>query len=285
MSKKRRFVHSFWCAPAMLNENNDRMKAVYDMWVFAMSALHIKRNGYEIVLHTDALGEEIFGAIPYDAIYRTLDIGIDPAFWTASKMTAHGAEPIGSIHIDGDVFIKKPEILAKIAEGDYDLCIERKTELHCNERIMEKMLPYIEHTLPEWMSKTTNVAYNTGVVALNNAKHKKLFLDKAWEWGKLLTAAKDYKKNPTQSDLIIEMGWLRQSAEHMGLKVLELFQHDCDITRWQTTDARIWSDVEGYEHNYKHTKYLLLPHIKQHIRETERPLYDKLMAVFKPKLY
>ena len=282
---KPRFVHSFWTSPAMLTANGDRTKAVYDMWVFAMSAWHIRNNGYEIVLHTDAYGEQVFGDIPYNNIYRTLDkIDVDTAFWAASKMVAQAAEPLGSIHVDGDVFIKKPDILKKLTTLDYDLLIEKKTNLGCNPWIMEKMKPHIWDTLPEWFNTETTEVYNTGVTAFNNQALKDEFLQKFWEWSSLLTRAEDYMKHPTQSDLIIEMGWLRQLAEQMQVDVKEIFQYGED-SDWDTADARIWSDNEGYEHNYKTSKYRLLPNIKAFLQKHEPGLFEKLWAKFIPTLF
>ena len=311
---KPRFVHSFWTKPALgVTANNDRQKVVYDLWVFAMSAWHIRNNGHTIVLHTDAVGEELFSRLPYDNIYRTLDkIDVDKAFWAASKMVAQEAEPLGSIHIDGDVFIKKPDILNKIAALGYDLIIERRTNLHCNPSITEKMLPYIKSTLPEWFDTETTKAYNTGVTGFNNQALKDRFLRKFWQWSKLLTSAEDYVKHPTQSDLIIEMGWLRQLAEHKDLKVKELYRHAVvdgsgekkesglkesdkkpqikldkhgEPTDWSSITDRIWSDGEGYEHNYMQRKYYIIPQIIEFMKSNEPKLYKYLCDKIIPTLY
>jgi hypothetical protein len=77
------------------------------------------------ILHTDSLGKELLGFLPYDEIHLTLnvlnDLNIHERVWAAGKIWAQEAEPIGSLHIDGDVFIKTEKLRDLIFNSKKDL--------------------------------------------------------------------------------------------------------------------------------------------------------------------
>jgi len=41
--------------------------------LFALSVAYVKSFGYTIVLHTDTLGSEVYGQLPYDEVHLTLN--------------------------------------------------------------------------------------------------------------------------------------------------------------------------------------------------------------------
>lgn len=92
-------------------------RAMAQTWYFALSLAYLKRLGARVVLHTDTLGEALIGWLPYDDVRLTLDAmpeDIHPRFWAAGKFAAIEAEKGRCVHIDGDVFIKRRELLELI---------------------------------------------------------------------------------------------------------------------------------------------------------------------------
>ena len=107
-----RFVHSYWSKPMKEKRWGYEPEELQrgDLLTFALSVLYIKKLGHTIVLYTDDDGKKLLGELPYDEIYTTLnDIpeDIPPMMWAYGKFFAMKNEPLGAIHIDGDVFIKK----------------------------------------------------------------------------------------------------------------------------------------------------------------------------------
>lgn len=112
-------IHSFNTRPLAINcyDTGGIARMAGNIWYFALSMAYAHSIGARIELHTDSLGERLLGFLPYDAVHLTLDAmdpDISPRFWAASKVLALEAAAPGSIHIDGDVFIKKAAVLEAI---------------------------------------------------------------------------------------------------------------------------------------------------------------------------
>lgn len=89
------------------------------MWYFSLSVAYLRRLGAGVTLHTDTLGKAVLGHLPYDSVRLTLDDWPDwihPRFWAAGKFLSLAAENGPCVHIDGDVFIKRPELLRRIGD-------------------------------------------------------------------------------------------------------------------------------------------------------------------------
>lgn len=122
-----RFIHSLSTRPMLIEAYgvDSLRRLLTQVWYFSLSAAYLKRLGAGAVLHTDSLGAAVLGHLPYERIELTLDGWpgwIHPRFWAAGKFLALSAERGPCVHIDGDVFFKRPEALERLegamAESD-----------------------------------------------------------------------------------------------------------------------------------------------------------------------
>ena len=146
-----RFIHSFSTRPLSIDlyGYGALRRMAGNIWYFALSLAYLRRLGVETVLHTDTLGASLLGHLPYDAINLTLNEvpnDIHPRFWAAGKIWALQAEPVGSIHIDGDVFIKSENALRYIDSKHWDFLAQHyeSSEWYEKENIVFDIdLPFI----------------------------------------------------------------------------------------------------------------------------------------------
>lgn len=151
------------------------------MLYFATSLAYLKENGFPIVLHTDSKGMELFKDFPYDEIYTTLDNipeNINPKFYAYGKFLAMQKEELGSVHIDGDVFIKTKEL------GDRILNFKGKsiTQGIESERTVLRLyrkwdFDECSDTVEKYVSLDTKVSYNCGVVGISDKELKDNYIN------------------------------------------------------------------------------------------------------------
>lgn len=133
-------------------------------WIFALSLHYVKKHGHTLVMHTDELGERLFGFLPYDEVHRSLDdlsVAAD-LFYSAGKVRALKIEPVGTTHVDGDAFLKSPKIYEVIAEPGYDAIAQSLDWVMPNTfDFMEMLEPYLRRRVPWLYGKI--YSYNSGV--------------------------------------------------------------------------------------------------------------------------
>ena len=147
---------------------------------FASSFLFAKRLGAQVVLHTDRLGAMMLSDIPYDNVYVYLDDlpkGIAP-FWAFGKLYATAREQLGSIHIDGDVFLKE-QSLTSLFDGKYDLLVQNEEG---EKWRIDNTYAYSQTAIgAENMTSGCHIgyplSYNCGVTQFMNANLKKAYID------------------------------------------------------------------------------------------------------------
>lgn len=173
-----RIFHSLWTKPALDKRWDQANQLESNIWLYTLSVLYAKSIGLEIVLHTDSLGKSLLSHLPYDAIYTTLNNipdSIPTMVWAYGKFEALKNEPIGSIHIDGDVFLKKPEIIKELNFDSSDVIIQNSEGMGEHYKDPEKQL--IKHGIISDNFLNTDFAYNCGIVGFNNAKLKNQYLN------------------------------------------------------------------------------------------------------------
>lgn len=96
---------------------------------FTLSCLYADESGIDLTLHTDSRFAEFIHA-PYKNIKITMDdvSDIHKLIWAYPKFIALDMEPVGTIHIDGDVFLKDKSIIKYLDFSDYD-CIVQSLEI------------------------------------------------------------------------------------------------------------------------------------------------------------
>lgn len=212
-----RLCHSFSTRPLGVEAYNTAAlrRLIGNVWYFALSVAYAKRSGAYIVLHTDSFGKAMLGHLPYDEIHLTLDdmpADISPRFWAAGKIFAQEAEPIGSLHIDGDVFIKRADLLADTGA------------FNCG--------------IIGWRDAKAKARYIAGYKALT------IGVSKAMR-GALLANSKG------TPDLIAEQLWAKQCADISGTKVRYLFDGNypcrdeaCRVGFQHVLTSRKYNDID-----------------------------------------
>lgn len=195
----RRFVHSFWTKPC----ENDNEKLRKHILYFATSLAWLKKNNFPIVLHTDSKGKELFKDLPYDEIYTTLDNipeDINPKFYAYGKFLAMQQEELGSVHIDGDVFIKTKELGDRILNFQGDLITQSIESERTVSRFYRKW-DFDRELIKDFIDLDTKTAYNCGIVGFNNKEIRDKYYD---TYFKLVDILPEFKHPLAIPDLVCE---------------------------------------------------------------------------------
>lgn len=232
-----RFVHSFNTRPMAINIYNvDAMKRLLGNVIFyATSLAYLKKLGQEVVMHTDTLGARLLQDLSYDELHLTLDnipSTLHPRLWAAGKIYALEAEPAGSIHIDGDVFIKRRSLIESMEKADYDVMVQNvepwlakyADEVHLTE-IAENM-PLMNYGI----DITVPGSFNNGVIGIRDAELKNRYIQNYKELSGLMSGKlrRYLDANNVTPDLLIEQQLLYVMSK--GYKVHTLIDDisDCE---------------------------------------------------------
>lgn len=128
MENDKIIIYSFSTKPCLINcyNRNSLQRLITHVWYYALSNIYSKKNGAYTILYTDALGKLFFQDLGYDEIRllpKDMYDDIHPRFWALAKIKALEDAPLGSIHLDGDAFIKKPELMDAIFNTEYDIMV------------------------------------------------------------------------------------------------------------------------------------------------------------------
>ena len=175
---KNHFTHSL-CTKLMANDK-DKLEA--NVYIFALSLTYLKKLGCTVNLHTDTLGATLLNGLGYDNIYLTaneIPQDISPKIFAYIKSMALQYEPLGTVHIDGDVFIKTEECLDIIFNHNCDCVLQScETSLPWINESRSFMIPFLsEHFLSN--SKKLHIYdydYNVGVIGFFNSDLKDLYI-------------------------------------------------------------------------------------------------------------
>lgn len=280
-----RFVHSLWTAPSM-DERwgfDAKTATIGNIWYYTLSAAYLKRLEQEIVLHTDNFGKECLSHIPYDNIYLTIEENISkdtcPIMWACSKFYALKNEPLGSLHIDGDVFIKSRKCLNLINAGPYDLFVQGKENIELWEEqvpdiIYEDNEKWLQHlTFPEGVKEHGARAYNTGVIAFDNQELKNKFIDSYFfMYNQVINdeiLIKQWEENKDICpDLVIEQRFLYDLAE--GYKTRYLLDYSRKHVNQDANEI-------GFQHVIGKKKYREVDICKRVLKHINEDLYEKTL--------
>lgn len=255
-----RWVHSYWSRPALCNrwgvESNNQ--TIANMWYFATSVAYLKRLNKEVVLHTDDYGKDLLSHIPYDKIYTTLNnipAWMHPNIFACGKMYAMRQEPLDSIHIDGDVFIKSEECIKDRLSSEL---LVQNIE---NAEAYKDSFEVISHfDFPEWSNKELVHAYNTGIFSFCDSEFKNEFLNTYFKMVEKISKDKTcremlYANKYASPDLIIEQKFIYDLAQSLKVPVKTI------------TDYKYYQHVLGFE------KYDQLSICKRVLKKLDPELY------------
>lgn len=260
---KTRLVHSFYTGHC----SEEQLEAL--VWTYALSALYAHRSGFEIVLHTDELGAKILRHAPYDKI--VCSIGEPPAdgrLFAWPKFHAMASEPEGSIHIDGDVFLKKETLQDLLTFDDCDIIVqsvEKQGEPPYYAPWTNEMYAFRDVEYPQWMNRQLLKMYNCGVVGFKDKNTMHEYHSHYWHLiEQFCMKGRTVECVP---DLVAEQQLLYEFARHKGLKVKTLLSPS--VTKEE-------ANTLGYQHLLGGSKYKNLDKTKAVMKSLDIDLFIKL---------
>jgi hypothetical protein len=283
-----KLIHSAWTKPMIENNFDYENKLVINLWLYAYSLHHAKELAEKITLHTDSYGETLFGQLGYDEVKVTLDILQDECsiFWAKGKIIALENEPLGSIHIDGDVFIKDQKMINVLDIQEYDAVVQ------CEERTGIFMQHYYEtlkhyqialNTPPIGFDFNLKKSLNMGVIGFNNQELKEKYIEgyysilnqckeSSYYMGKLFIDG-----NPAfEPNIVIEQFWMAGLCENYNIKnILPIPEGVTGEIETVEIINEIANEI-GYCHMWGASKYTRIEEVKLKLKEKNINLYNKV---------
>lgn len=161
---------TFWTRPM------NKVLIANNVNIAAISLYYAHRSGYMVKMYTDSYGKKLLSKLGYDMIVTDLDQipkDIPTKIFAYAKAIALKKEPLGVIHTDFDVFIKK-NCLEPFYKHRYDCILQNSENNH-------KWIDYVKgreffkkYKFPELYIHMLTA--NVGVIGFNNAQLKELYL-------------------------------------------------------------------------------------------------------------
>lgn len=249
---------------------------------FTTSCLFAKRSNIDITLHTDSRFSELMKSmgVPYKEIIVDLDNVIEPnEFFAYAKLKALEKEPLGTIHIDGDVFLKKPGMKFVLNFNDYD-CITQHMEYKMEDTQVwvntDKGFKNVEY-LP-YMNKGLTHMYNCGVLGFNNEKLFETWYNGYFEFLERVKLENIQWEPLSCPDIILEQQQLTDLCEKYNYKVKTLFTLT-DYSRDQIIKTNQYLNMIGYQHVVC-DKYKDLDKCLYSIKNLNPVIYNNIKRLF-----
>lgn len=270
-----RFMHSFSTRPLSIDlyGYGALRRMAGNIWYFSLSLAYLRRLGVETVLHTDTLGAALLGHLPYDEILLTLDNvpgDIHPRFWAAGKIWALAAEPAGTIHIDGDVFIKSDKALCRMESEPWDFLAQHYESSEWYEKenvVFDRDVEYIGSL---GIRPHENGAYNTGIIAFGSQMLRDRFCH-AYKLAAMhySAVARDLldSDNMLTPDVIIEQRHALQLCRGCGAKVALMLPEEKALTKQ--------ANAIGYQHVVTSRKFDDLDKCRAALQKIDTDIYNK----------
>ena len=261
MSTKEKIItQSFWTKPM-----NDSLSLQLDL--AALSLYYAHRSGYKVHMHTDSKGMELLKDYGYDSLLPTLDeipSDIPECIFAYGKILALEREPIGAVHTDLDVFIKKP-LLDKFFEDKKIDVVLQCEEISIEDDIYERLRAFFrEYGYPPELAVDHLMSANVGVIGFNNQQLKD-------EYIRRYKACANYYKEAREGmmDLFFEQINMHYLVGHYGYRVWYILGQ---IGAGYMDGVNELCDKIGYQHlqgGYKHA-----PEVKAFIHNYRKKLCD-----------
>lgn len=276
-----RFVHSLSTIP-ILNRPEYKIPEFYrlvgNIVLSALSVAYIKKFKHKIVLHTDSIGKKILNFLPYDEIYTTLDDipeYIHPSFFAYGKIQAMENEPLNSIHIDNDVFLKEYIVYDLIENTKYDLLVQH-TE---NGEQYDKFCGFYKSN-PEFIKSlgldpNSNIAYNTGILNFRNQELKDLFI---YNYKQIVEhySKTCFKTLSENSELIPDL-----FPEQVNIYQISRNYKVLSILDRYLFDYKEFGKIIGYEHLITILKYTKIDYVLDMLSEINPDIFLNTMGHIK----
>lgn len=240
---------------------------------YILSAIYVKKNGFDIVLHTDNLGAYLLNNTIYDNVYTTLEIEKYPKKTFAWAKFKAMENEINAIHIDGDVLFRGVESQNIFKFDDCDVIIQHEERL-CAETQKywdNSTISFSKCNYPSFMERKCDAMYNCGVIGF---KDPQLYKEYSKEYFKLIEQLELYSIDINSvPDLIAEQYLLYCFCKYKKLKVKEVLNSD-DIfeSSHEIEYQHLWGSSKYDIHNINKCKSLIKryrPDLYQHIKYLE----------------
>lgn len=258
-----KLVHSF--STKRCNSNNLKVHVYY----FTLSCIYAKNLGFEIVLHTDKKGACLFKYAPYDKVIIDLEDCVLPKekifAWT--KFKAMESEDAGSIHIDGDVFLKGKPIKDLLTFDDCDIIVQQPEIIGYEDWYGwdDSTIAFAKCEYPSFLPRECTVMYNCGVVGF---KDKSIRDEYTKYYNNLIN---QYNKKAiiidSVPDLVAEQQLLYYYAKFKNLKVKSIL----DYKKLKQSANEI-----GYQHLLGVSKYHNFDKCKETLKKINLEIFNKL---------
>lgn len=279
-----RIAHSLWTKPLVMNRWFLENQLEPSIWLYALSFAYAKRISDKVVLHTDDLGYDFLNCIPYDKIYLSLNELEDEhqKFWSYGKILALENEPIKSIHIDGDVFLKKSIIIDRLHfKNDEDLICQMIESGYLFDVGYKNQLPYFNNAFRNVKIKGYGIgerAFNGGVLGFGNQKLKDEFIK---NYKKMIFHSKKDENimfnmdGSYEPNIILEQYYLASLCEYRNDKI-KFVLDPTEVEKVNSLNAV--ADKLGFVHAWGKTKYEVKFQelVKQRLKEINPRLYNSV---------
>lgn len=259
------------------------------IWLYALSFLYAREVADKVVLHADDLGLEYLDVIPYDEVYPTLNqiSDVHQKWWAMGKVIALENEPLKSVHIDGDVFLRNPELIReKFAMKGFDMVCQMVERGHLFAGGYEPQMKYFDHALRNVVVKGygwCDYALNCGVLGFR----KKSLRDEFIKNVKTMVgeSSKDHSimflmDGKYEPNIIVEQYMLAGLAELTKSKI-QFILDPIAVDKQQSLN-QVANEL-GYIHAWGKTKYKdhIVDIVKQIVRKKSPEIYSNIEVKFK----
>ena len=272
-------VHSLWTAPMLANkrgvDSNRQIEST--IWCYASSVAYARRLCEPIKLYADDYARELLDFLPYNEIHSLeVPAEIPTDFWAAGKFFALEQMELGDIHIDGDVFLKTPELMdiihSSLAESDLivqslenEWTYDNEYYINCLNVIRDNNITLPNN--PDYYSP----AWNCGLVGFNNEELKHKYIQHYAESVEAIISSESAMQqirsnNETWMDLLLEQQHLYYlSKDYVVCNLLgsgeEAYKNSREL---------------GYQHLLGTDKWEQLDKIQKQLYYLDREIYNKV---------
>lgn len=253
-----------WSTPSIKKNFDNEYDVKYltkNFYSYLLSALLIKKLGYQIDLYCDKNTYNMYSLIPYDNIH-VVDFdndGISSKFWIWGKIKTHTLMTEPYVHIDGDVFLFRDIIKDKLK--NYPVVVQSLEDDktigdNFNKIYVKSKNPFENNDYGIDWDKYNLSAYNCGVIGFSDMKLKNKYANSVKKILKEVTSNNKFNENRKKYEgmfLIAEQSLLYYTLKENKVKPFEIIPIEEIKKRnydWYSIPPEI-----GYCHMWGYTKY------------------------------
>jgi len=267
VARKFTVVQSLWTKPI---KDKERLSDI--MFLCALSLAYAHQSGYKVHMHTDKKGAQLMKNFGYEELLPTLeDIPetVPTELFAAGKFFAMRAEgTLGKVHIDNDVFLKKPGILDKFYKDnrvDVICQMEEDMSVTHHDQIIKHMhiLGYPASTRPDWHG-----SMNTGIIGFNNPILAAKYMSNYFTALDMYTQEQfdAYKKSTPTANLHFDFVLEQINLSHMSVGYNA-------YTLLPTKDPVYVADKIGFQHEWGSSKWQNILKVRNKLVQLSPTLY------------